>query len=152
MKSPPTETPRYVVLLRHGHAVDGATDFERPLSKHGRRDVQQSAAELVAWTPASPHIVCSSARRALETAEIIASALQVGLDARADLYLAEPELYVRALASQSDAYTTLILVGHNPGLSELATRLKRTPCSLATAAYCVHECHGSWRDWGTSQT
>jgi phosphohistidine phosphatase len=71
-------------------------------------------------------ILSSPATRALQTAELVASALgyareEIALEPR--LYLAEPATLIAVIAGQSAETETLLVVGHNPGLTDLAHQL-----------------------------
>jgi phosphohistidine phosphatase len=62
----------------------------------------------------------------LQTAELVAAALdyareEIALERR--LYLAEPATLLAVIAAQGAAAETLLVVGHNPGLTDLAHRL-----------------------------
>jgi phosphohistidine phosphatase len=120
---------RRLLLLRHAKAVpatDPLTDSARPLAERGLRDARRIG-ERLRRHGAYPNLVLSSpATRALQTAELVAAALDY---ARADialerrLYLAEPATLLAVIAAQSAAAETLLVVGHNPGLTDLAHRL-----------------------------
>ena len=64
--------------------------------------------------------------RALKTAELVAAAAGYAAESIARdhrLYLAEPATLIAVVAAQSAAVETLLVVGHNPGLTELTHRL-----------------------------
>jgi phosphohistidine phosphatase len=80
----------------------------------------------------------SPAERAWATAEIIAEACE--LDAKQmqcarELYLGTPEATWRLLARRDDRLGHIMICGHNPGLSQIASRLgpKPSPLELPTA-------------------
>jgi phosphohistidine phosphatase len=115
-------------LLRHGIAVDpgssGMPDDARPLTEKGIKRMRQIAAGLLALDLELDRIVTSPLPRAKETAEIVALAL----GARERLETAN------VLQTGSDAATVerwlrdrseerMMLVGHNPTLSELVSLL-----------------------------
>lgn len=84
------------------------------------------AARLRARLEAPESIVTSPAKRAFKTAKIVAdgwgyprSALRI----EARLYLATPEEMLAVIGEQDDASASLLVVGHNPGITELANRL-----------------------------
>lgn len=114
-------------LLRHADAGDPARwigdDADRPLSAKGLRQAGRLAALLQAldWRP--DVVLTSPRRRAAETAEIVAAALK--LSPRLDGRLGEPfggEELQEILASDLDA-GRLLLVGHDPDFSDLASSL-----------------------------
>jgi phosphohistidine phosphatase len=114
-------------LLRHADAGNpdrwAGEDAERPLSAKGQRQAARLAAHLraLAWAPDS--IVTSPKRRASDTAGVVADSL--GVPVRVDGRLAEgfglPELK-ELLAAESHAGRVL-LVGHDPDFSDLASVL-----------------------------
>lgn len=115
-----------LLLLRHaksGWNEAGQDDHERTLTARGRR-----AAELVSLYVAQrgdpPSLVlCSTARRALETLEPLRRRLGVPFEADRALYLAEPDAILARVAEVNDRESGVLVVGHNPGLHELALLL-----------------------------
>jgi phosphohistidine phosphatase len=113
-------------LLRHAKsswAEPGTDDHDRALSPRGVR-----AAELVALylaqRPVRPSFaLCSTARRALDTLSPIRRHLGIPYRAERGLYLAEPGPLRERLARLEEPEANVLLVGHNPGLHELAEQL-----------------------------
>jgi phosphohistidine phosphatase len=132
---------RRLTLLRHGkaHSIDScAEDFERALTRRGCIEAQEMAARIVYRDLVPDLILVSPAERAWATAEIIAAACE--LDAKQvqcarELYLATPETAWRLLAKRGAALHHIMICGHNPGLSLMASRLgpQPQPRELATA-------------------
>ncbi|HWO07848.1 MAG TPA: histidine phosphatase family protein [Polyangiaceae bacterium] len=128
---------RRITLLRHGHANEGSQDFERPLSASGR-DAAQRAGHALARAGLLPDLVlASSAPRALATAELAAKAAGYSgsIQAERALYLASEPQYRRVLRRLPSRACSVWLVGHNPGLSELARELCGHGGALAPAEY-----------------
>jgi phosphohistidine phosphatase len=99
-------------------------------------------------------ILVSPAERAWATAEIIAAACE--LDAKQvqcarELYLATPETTWRLLETRGGALRHIMICGHNPGLSQIASRLgpKPQPRELATAAIATAVWYNA--QWATLQ-
>jgi len=116
-----------LILMRHGkaerHAQNGG-DFERALADSGRADAAVMARVLVAAGVAPDLLLVSSARRTRETAERIASNFPAArVEHLRDLYHAEPEDVVQVIEAYAESAATVMVVGHNPGLHELALRL-----------------------------
>lgn len=87
-------------------------------------------------------ILVSPAARALHTAQIFARELELPGSAlvRVDaLYLAPPEVILAAIAEVSKDIERVMVVGHNPGISELARQLApdTMTAELGTAACCT---------------
>jgi phosphohistidine phosphatase len=70
-------------------------------------------------------VLCSTARRALDTLEPLRHRLGVPFEARRELYLADPDALLEVLAGIDDRESCVLVIGHNPGLHELALRLAR---------------------------
>ena len=120
-----------LLILRHAKAShdEGYEDRERPLTKKGER-MAKRIGELLAEESLIPNLILSSsAVRARQTAEMAAkhAKLKGALELLDDLYLAEPEAYVTALARRGAGHERLMVVGHNPGLEALVERV--TGCS-----------------------
>lgn len=128
---------RTLLILRHGKAAqdDESKDRDRALTKRGKH-----AAELIGHLLRDDRlvpdrIISSSALRARDTARRVAAAAKFGgvIDELDELYLAEPEAYITALAERAGDAECVLVVGHNPGLEALATILTSEPVSLPTA-------------------
>jgi len=116
---------RRIILLRHGHANDHADDFARTLSVGGRA-AASSAGERIAsagWRPA--YVLSSSAPRALTTAELAAKAAGFAgrIVAEKSLYLASHTQCLAVLRQVPKSAASVLLVAHNPGLTQLARDL-----------------------------
>ena len=148
-----------LVLLRHGHAEEGrgGGDHARRLSERGKKEARAVGAKLAdpAWRPEAALV--SDAARTRGTLAEVQAALGGDLPAevRPELYLgvvdavrqalsAPPPLCASAVSSRSTAEaqrggsvegepSRLLVIGHNPTLSELATRLTRDYIALGTA-------------------
>ncbi|MEN9580092.1 MAG: hypothetical protein RJA70_3101 [Pseudomonadota bacterium] len=129
-----------LVLMRHGDASENpAGDFERQLSDRGREQCRETAVQLLGEGLQFTAVISSSGVRALQSAQIVCDIMDLAClpEARASLYLAEASLYLEAVRSAPDEISTLLLVAHNPGLSELAVQLQRGGTSLGTAEHVV---------------
>ena len=119
--------PKALYLLRHAKSSwDDADldDHDRPLAKRGVRAAGAIARHMRREGVQPALVLCSSARRARQTLELIAPAL-----GDADAWV-EPELYGasvadlrRRLARLPDAVTSVMVIGHAPTMQELALRL-----------------------------
>jgi phosphohistidine phosphatase len=115
---------KILTLLRHaksGWDDPIKRDFDRPLNPRGRRAARTVGREMRSLGLAFDCVVASPARRVVETIEDIASAfgpLAPAYDER--VYLAPVATLVELVHETPDAIGRLLLVGHNPGLEELA--------------------------------
>lgn len=117
-------------LLRHGKAqpADGSTeDFDRTLLLSGMQDVAAIARYLRRNEHKLDLILSSSAARTAQTAELVLQELESDIEYRDNLYLAELPKLLAAVRGAPAAAGHLMLVGHNPGLENLATLLAREP-------------------------
>lgn len=127
-----------LVLVRHAKSdwgTAGLPDHERPLNERGRRDAPLMAAALAATGFRPERLLSSTALRARTTAASFAAALEVRLETLPELYGASArELWDAAAATGAQ---NLLIVAHDPGLSELASELAgrevmMTTCAVAT--------------------
>jgi len=114
-------------LLRHAKSSrDGAgEDRERPLSRRGRDAARLVGESLPAALGRVDLVLCSSARRTEETAELVLAgfALPPRILFEDELYLAGQAALLRRLSRLDEADGTVLVIGHNPGLHELALAL-----------------------------
>lgn len=154
---------RKIILLRHAKAgwnEPGQSDLERHLTGRGENDCLAMAKRLKARGLDANRaiILCSPARRTRQTAAHVMRILgaepdRVAVDQR--LYLANPADLMLVLGEQADAVDTLLLVGHNPGLTDLTARLSgKWVQSMPTCGYAelVFDCD-RWieLDWGNGR-
>jgi phosphohistidine phosphatase len=140
------------LILRHAKSSwkdTGLADHDRPLTKRGQRDAPR-VGRLLRDENLTPDLILSStARRALDTAEAVAEAgkYEGEIESRPEFYMAGPEAYFRALRALSDDYECVMVIGHNPGLEELAEALTGESETMPTAALAQVELTlERWRD------
>ncbi|HEX8448426.1 MAG TPA: histidine phosphatase family protein [Allosphingosinicella sp.] len=118
-----------LTLLRHAKSGwDDAVsrDFDRPLNPRGRKAARTVGREMKAQGLAFDRLLASPARRVVETLEEVAAAfgpLRPEFDQR--LYLASTATLLDIVRATADEVDRLLLVGHNPGLEELALCLSK---------------------------
>jgi phosphohistidine phosphatase len=133
-------------LLRHAKSswVDPALhDHERPLAPRGRRDGKRIAKHLVRLGIEPELVICSSAERTRETLELLRPALGATstIMLEEELYVAPSDQLLERIRAVPDAVASLLLIGHNPGLQQLAlvlasagAELERLEAKFPTAA------------------
>lgn len=101
-------------------------DFDRPLNKRGQRDAPFMGQWIASHLPTPDRVVSSPARRARETAEAVVAALRL----TPSTLIWEPRLYaagrlplLAVIREQPDSAGHVLLVAHNPGLTDLANAL-----------------------------
>lgn len=118
-----------LTLLRHAKSGwdDPVTrDFDRPLNPRGRRAARTIGAEMKAQGLAFDLVMASPARRVTETLDEVAAGYgDVAPNYDERLYLASVATLLDIVRHAPDSVGRLLLVGHNPGLEELALRLAR---------------------------
>ena len=140
-------------LLRHAQAVPetGAGDFERGLSPAGLRACAEVSPRLAACFAAPERLLCSSSRRTRETLpsfQAVWGLLPERVVFEDDLYLAPVRRLRARVAALPDAVSRVLILGHNPGLSELLFELAGTgelSGSLPTCGAAVLEA-ASWEE------
>ncbi len=142
-------------LIRHAKSSwkdESLRDFDRPLSKRGKRDAPDMGTRLAAEGFLPDLIVASPANRAFSTARAIAAKIAYAADRiRTDerIYLADPEDLMSVIRETPDTISHLALFGHNPGFTELANeigdaRIDNIPtCGVFIADFDIEQ----WRDF-----
>jgi phosphohistidine phosphatase len=131
-----SDMTRWLILLRHAKSDwPDLPDRDRPLAKRGRRDAPRIGRWLDEHGYQPDVVVVSDAARTRQTWDLVAPELggspAVHFEPRAYAASALTLLY---LAQELPArYRTALLIGHNPGLSELATSLAGPPESTMAA-------------------
>jgi phosphohistidine phosphatase len=127
-------------LIRHAKSSwddPALPDKDRPLDDRGKRDAPKMGKRL-AKRDVNPDLILSSpAMRALTTAQIIARKLDYKLqDIVVDdrLYAGEMDDLLNVIQQLDDKLERVMLVGHNPELTELAYRLSSDITHMPTCA------------------
>jgi phosphohistidine phosphatase len=155
-----------LLLLRHAKSSwdnPALADYDRPLAKRGQKAAPRMGAEIAGLNPRPERVLCSGAARASETLSLVLPALgapapEVVYDDA--IYMAPPAQLLARLRKLAGpgAPQSVMVVGHNPGLEELAELLvgdgdgdarqrmaaKFPTCALAVITFDVK----SWSDIG----
>lgn len=121
-----------LLLMRHAKAVQAAdplADNARPLMERGERDARRIGERLRQHLTRPNLIIASPATRAVRTAQLVANALEyppADIVLERELYLAEPATLLEVIAGQDPKLESVLVVGHNPGLTELVDALLPT--------------------------
>jgi phosphohistidine phosphatase len=115
-------------LLRHAKSSwddPRAFDHERPLAPRGERAATRMAEHLVRAEVSPVLVLCSSARRTRQTLETIKPAFDARTMVRIDdsLYGADADELLDRLRRISADVGSVMMIGHNPGLHDLALEL-----------------------------
>jgi len=129
-----------LTIVRHAKSSwnhPDLSDRQRPLNSRGERDAPVMGKRIVAHGIRPSLIITSPAKRAWTTAKIIAA--EIGyptefLQREDSLYLASLDDLLGAVVAQDAGFNSLMVVGHNPGLTEFANFLiPRLTNNLPTA-------------------
>jgi phosphohistidine phosphatase len=147
-----------LVILRHAKAdrPNGVADEDRPLSDRGHADAAAAGVWLVDAGLLPELVLCSPARRTRQTWHGVALGLPVSPAVRYDpvLYGGSARTLLAAVRSAAPEAFTLLLIGHNPGLSDLSATLdpdRADSDGLRTAGIAVHAIDGDWIDVAAGQ-
>lgn len=132
-----------LILLRHGKSSWDEPDLDdhaRPLAPRGRRATPLIGAWLADRGHVPDIVLLSSAMRTRQTWELVSETIRrpvapPKVSIEDGLYHASPDGMLGRLAMLDDAAETVMLVGHNPGLSALTRKLSgpkvRAGCARA---------------------
>ncbi len=119
---------RELILLRHAKTEwdHPQGDFARGLTQQGIEEANATGAWLAAQHISPDTIYCSTAHRAQQTCEALVRAANwqnpdINFESR--LYLAELAMLRQILAASKVPATSVLFIGHNPGLEQLAAFL-----------------------------
>lgn len=140
-----------LTLVRHAQADDplpNQSDWERPLTKRGLRDAEEMAKRLKEQKLKPDLILASPATRARQTAELFTKALCAHspekLQFAEELYLADTKRLLDCIHQLGGTHAHLLLVAHNPGLTEFADQLSQErrieampTCAIFTAEFTI---------------
>lgn len=152
-----------LTLLRHAKSsweAPGLSDHERPLNGRGLKAAPRMARHMASLGLKPDLIVCSTAQRTRQTLALVLPELgrpQPIVSYEAELYLAESDVLLNRLRAVRGDSRHVLVIGHNPGLHDLAVALAGTGdakaiawlvAKLPTAGLVVLEFPGT-TDWST---
>ncbi|MEN3358199.1 MAG: phosphohistidine phosphatase [Mycobacteriales bacterium] len=142
------EAYRRLVLVRHAKSSwpDGVPDADRPLADRGRVDAPAAGRWLRAEVGQIDLVLCSPARRARQTWQLIGGELAAPPPSREDerLYGAGTGDLLTIIRALPDGADTALIIGHNPGMADLVLLLSGEPVEMRTAAVAVLHWRGGW--------
>jgi phosphohistidine phosphatase len=152
-----SDPDRTLVLLRHAKSAypDGVADHERPLAPRGKREAGLAGDWLRTHLPAIDAVLCSTASRTRETLARTGIDAPVRYDDR--LYDASPSMVIEQINRVGDDVSVLLVVGHEPTMTQLALGLtdplttnadaaERISVKFPTSAMAILTLNGSWTD------
>ncbi|MBV2228393.1 MULTISPECIES: histidine phosphatase family protein [Sphingobacterium] len=137
-------------LIRHAKAEEHSfskDDFYRDLQKKGRERAERIAQKLKDSLKIDEKtlVISSSANRAIQTAELFCEVLgypQESIHQTRDIYEAHFMDILKVINSVPEEYDTLLIFGHNPGLSNLTNYLSHSEIELATSNVSILQLEG----------
>jgi phosphohistidine phosphatase len=116
-----------LLLFRHAKTAreSGGGDHDRPLTKRGEEDSRRIGRYLTDEQLLPDLAVASDSRRTRQTLDIALKAANQHPQTRLDraVYLAEPHTLLDLIRRTPAEVRTLMMIGHNPGMADLATLL-----------------------------
>ena len=116
-----------IYLIRHAKSSwtnFSLSDHDRPLDDRGLSDAPMMAKKLASLVPLPDCLITSSAKRALNTAEIFAKEFDMvtsTIKIYKSLYHSEPSDMLTVINEQDEIYGTIALFVHNPGITHFAS-------------------------------
>ena len=148
---------KQLIIIRHGQAVDttDSGDHGRWLDQTGRQQVRLTANALQEAEAIPTMVFCSPLVRAVQTAELITSALRINETVRTTAKLIPSASVGELLDHMKHAETEkcndnmcIALISHQPLVSQLATIISGTPVSgFSVASACLLQLH-RWQPSG----
>lgn len=139
-----------LLLFRHAQAGAGSLtgrDFDRVLTDFGRSQPEPAGRALVSAGFSPQLVLCSSSARTRETLSLLQGG---GLCSQAEiqfsdaLYECTTRQVLMALAGVDESIERVLLVGHNPSLSDLATALTHKGVGLSPGEHAWLSFEGTW--------
>jgi phosphohistidine phosphatase len=125
---------RTLYLLRHAKSSwddPALPDHERPLAPRGRRDAKRIAKHVGRMGITPELVLCSTAVRTQQTLDLLRPKVgEVAVQVEEQLYGASSETLLERIRSVPDQVGSVLLIGHNPGLHDLALMLASSGADL----------------------
>lgn len=146
---------RTLILMRHGKSAypDGVADHERPLAPRGLREAGLAGEWLRGNQPRIDAIRCSTATRTRQS--LAATGIDAPVVYEAGIYEASPRTLIELVQLSDSEVSTLLIVGHAPGMPWTAWELAHNRDSahavelsrkFPTSAMAVLEFDRPWAD------
>ena len=128
-----------LLLLRHAKSswdAPALDDFDRPLAPRGERDAPRMGRALRERGVLPDLIVCSPAVRARQTCDAFVAAAQLSVEPQLDkaIYGASADELMKLIRGLPAHSACALMVGHNPGMQDLVSRLAGVDEEMPTAA------------------
>ncbi len=146
-----------LLLMRHAKAAtpDDVPDHDRPLAPRGRRDAPRVGTWLAGRPLVPDAIWCSDATRTRETTDLVreglasAGADPVPAQAVPALYDTSAHQVLHLVAGAPPQVDVLLVVGHEPTMSEVAAALTGRVVDFRTSTVATIDLPGGWTSAAT---
>ena len=148
-----------IILIRHGKSELNnlnIADIDRHLIPRGISDGYKVGNFIAEKWPQPEAVLTSNACRALHTATIICRSINLDtslITIKDDLYLAYQEHILKVISKTPDNINTVMIVGHNPGMTELVNAFNRYVNTIhnlpTTGAYWFKLDSDNWQDFSS---
>ncbi len=151
---------RELLIVRHAKSSweeGGRSDFERTLNQRGVDDGTRMATIYAERLPRPDRILCSPARRTRDTLAFLIPGLvdPRRVDYEDSLYLADAHTLLAWVRAAPESTRVLMLVGHNPGLTDLVNLLRDGTApsldNLPTLGAVHFRSSAAWSAWGEAE-
>jgi phosphohistidine phosphatase len=135
-----------LIVMRHAETGEGSPDHTRTLTANGRAAARAMGQLLAGTGPRPDRVLVSDARRTLETASLVLAAWP-GFEGKprgaSDLYGTNASGLLHAIQRAAGGQR-LLVVGHNPAVSELVTLLTGTATRLEQGCLAIMQSDLEW--------
>ncbi len=134
-----------ISFIRHTKASNDSrykTDFDREISERGIEKISNLANVLLAKKIFPELIICSPSVRTTQTAELLIKSLNLlktKLIFEKKLYTGSSSDYLNSLYAYDDSLNSIMIIGHNPSISEAAFEFDSSIEMMKTAQICHFE-------------
>ncbi|MGE3688962.1 MAG: histidine phosphatase family protein [Acidimicrobiia bacterium] len=151
---------RDLLLVRHAKSAwddPSLADHDRPLAPRGAKSLRRLRDHLIRAERRPDVVLCSSARRTVDTLDGIRPALpkRACIDVADELYLTDADTLLTRLHGLDGKVRCAMLIGHNPSVEDLALLLvgsgdaglrTQLTAKLPTGALVALSFAGAWAD------
>lgn len=146
------DTMKKIYLLRHANAAFSLNDKEREITKEGKQEIASLKEQIFKVEDFQPDLIlCSDAKRTKQTLALLWEGQSKSLiQYSSTLYSAGTTIICKEVEAVSESVEQLLLVGHNPSVSEICSHLLNKSVGLSTANLVCFEARKeleSWTEW-----
>ena len=116
-----------LIIIRHSKSSwkdHSLSDFDRPLNKRGKKDAKKMSSELSEKIKKVDLLLSSSSKRTTQTSNYFLDSIDVRSNIFSEnLYHSSSDLIFDFVLKINNKYNKTIIVGHNPGLTNIVNKL-----------------------------